>query len=42
MLNLQFSYVTPENPDLLGEIIETDENKLGGELLYFLYHMERN
>nr|DAJ77541.1 MAG TPA: hypothetical protein [Caudoviricetes sp.] len=42
MLNLQFSYVTPENPDLLGEIIETDENKLGGELLYFLYHMERS
>jgi hypothetical protein len=36
LINTRFSYVTYENPDLLGKEIEYSEDKISDELLNFL------
>lgn len=38
IINSRFTYVTPEEPDRTGETIEYSEEKIGAEIIYFLFN----
>lgn len=38
LVNSRFTYVTPEEPDLLGTDIVGDEDKVGSEAVFFLFN----